>query len=181
MYTVYTDTCTVYRSVISAGDVYNFHFIKRDEVLFVEDEEGKTFSIPLNSSIKFGLLQRPFRNMRNLREFKYKMVGDLATGCEPPLLVKATQNFNSGEAISSVEAEEVLIVKKIHRTRHYKLYVEAFSLCTCEQYMYRRFMHAVCVYGVRLHSRPSLYTSLPICNFHSFAGEKILNSKPIKE
>ena len=138
----------LYRSVISAGDVYNFHFIKNETVLLIEDEEGKVFSIPLNSSIKFGLLQSPSWDTRRfLRKFSYKSVGDLVSDCYPPLLVKATQNFNSSEAVSSVEAEEVLIVKKISRTQHHKLYIEAFSLGSRKQCMYRRFtMTHACVY-----------------------------------
>ena len=45
--------------MISAGDVYNFHFVKNERVISVKDCGNIHFSIPFNSEIKFGLLYNP--------------------------------------------------------------------------------------------------------------------------
>lgn len=47
------------RFVISAGDIYNFHFVKNEKVVSIRDCGGTHFSIPLNSEIQFGLLYNP--------------------------------------------------------------------------------------------------------------------------
>ena len=121
----------VYRSVISAGDVYNFHFIKNETVLSIEDEGGKVFSIPLNSSLKFGILHdSQSGEAASLEPLTYKTIGNLASCCIPPFVVRALQNFSSSKTTSSVEAEEVLIIKEVIRTPYNKLYVKAFSLHT---------------------------------------------------
>ena len=124
----------VYRSVISAGDLYNFHFIKNETVLSIEDEGGKSFSIPLNSSVKFGIVHvsRSSDKAASLGPHTYKTIGNLASCCAPPFVVRALQSFSSSGSgtASSVEAEEVLIIKEVIRTPYHKLYVKAFSLHT---------------------------------------------------
>ena len=124
----------VCRSVISAGDLYNFHFIKNETVLSIEDEGGKSFSIPLNSSAKFGIVHvsRSSDKAASLGPLTYKTIGNLASCCAPPFVVRALQSFSSSGSgtASSVEAEEVLIIKEVIRTPYHKLYVKAFSLHT---------------------------------------------------
>ena len=111
--------------------MYNFHFIKNETVLSVEDEGGKAFSVPLNSSVKFGLLHNPNGDeTKSFTAFSYRTVGDFVSCSVPPWVVRATQNFSSGETASAVEAGEVLIVKEITRTVHDNICVKAFSLHT---------------------------------------------------
>ena len=125
-----------YRSVISAGDVYNFHFIKNETVLSIEDEKGKCFSIPFYSSIKFGILHNSQRRSSDktasFGALTYRTVGNLASCCIPPFIVRAVQSYSGSgsETASSVGAEEVLIIKEVIRTPYHKLYVKAFSLHT---------------------------------------------------
>jgi hypothetical protein len=110
--------------------VYNFHFIKNETVLSIVDEGGKSFSIPLNSSVKFGIIHvsRSRDKAASLGALTYKTIGNLASCCIPPFVVRALQSFSSSETGSTVEAEEVLIIKEVIRTPYHKLYVKAFSL-----------------------------------------------------
>lgn len=114
--------------------MYNFHFIKNETVLSIVDEGGKSFSIPLNSSVKFGIcivhVSRSSDKAASLGALTYKTIGDLASCCIPPFVVRALQSFSSSETASTVEAEEVLIIKEVIRTPYHKLYVKAFSLHT---------------------------------------------------
>ena len=116
--------------------MYNFHFIKNETVLSIEDEGGKCFSIPFNSSVKFGILhdsrRRSSDKAASFGALTYRTVGNLASCCIPPFVVKALQSYNGSgsETASSVEAEEVLIIKEVIRTPYHKLYVKAFSLHT---------------------------------------------------
>ena len=50
------------RFIISTGDVYNLHFLKTVKVVSIQDFGGVNFSVPLNSSVKFGLLYNPENN-----------------------------------------------------------------------------------------------------------------------
>ena len=121
-----------YRSVISTGDVYNLHFIKNETVMSIQDESRNPFSIPLNSSLQFGLLYDPDGDtMKAIRGYSYRTIGDLATCNVAPRVIRARQTFNSAEPTSSVEAEEILIVKKFGcLATNQKLFVQAFSVCT---------------------------------------------------
>ena len=100
-------------------------------MLSIEDEGGKIFSIPLNSSLKFGILHdsQSGDKAASLEPLTYKTIGNLASCCIPPFVARALQNFSSSKT-SSVEAEEVLIIKEVIRTPNHKLYVKAFSLHT---------------------------------------------------
>ena len=101
-------------------------------MLSIEDEGGKSFSIPLNSSIKFGILHdsRSSDKAASLGAVTYKTIGNLASCCIPPFVVRALQSYTSSETASSVEAEEVLIIKEVIRRPYHNLYVKAFSLHT---------------------------------------------------
>ena len=101
-------------------------------MLSIEDEGGKSFSIPLNSSVKFGIVHvsRSSDKAASLGALTYKTIGNLASCCTPPFVVRALQSFSSSGTASSVEAEEVLIIKEVIRTPYHKLYVKAFSLHT---------------------------------------------------
>ena len=101
-------------------------------MLSIEDEGGKVFSVPLTSSLKFGILHdsQSGDKAASLGALTYKMIGNLASCCIPPLVVIALQSFSGSKTTSSVEAEEVLIIKEVIRTPYHKLYVKAFSLHT---------------------------------------------------
>ena len=73
---------------------------------------GKVCSVPLNSSLKFGILHdsQSGNKAASLGALTYKTIGNLALCCIP---VRALQNFRSSETTSSVEAEEVLIIKEV--------------------------------------------------------------------
>ena len=130
--------------------MYNFHFIKNETVLSIEDEGGKSFSIPLNSSIKFGILHasRSSDKATSLGALTYKTIGNLASCCIPPFVIRALQSYSSSE-IASVEAEEVLIIKEVIRTPYHKLYVKAFSLHTRK-----------CKLGMHVHMQCKTYYRL---------------------
>ena len=120
------------RSVISTGDMYNFHFIK-NEILVSLQEGGNLFSLPLSSSIQFGLLYNPKGDtlIQALRGYSYRTIGDLMECSIPPRVVRATKTSTGGKPTSSVNSDEILIITKFGCLSKWQPpYVKAFSLHT---------------------------------------------------
>ena len=100
---------------ISQNEQFFFHFIKHTRVVTLKDSENlEEFSVPLNSSVKFGLLYDP-NGIED--EAKAGYCFDTAAGImaarELPLVVCATKPYRDARAEMSVEANEILIVKGI--------------------------------------------------------------------
>ena len=144
----------MFRFIISTGDVYNFHFIKNEKVMSIQDAGGTHFSIPLNSSIQFGILYSPVGNTAQaVKGYSFKTVGELAKYDIPPRIIRATQAFDVSDSKSSIEAEEILIVKKIGRTAiKRKHYVKVLSL-------HSRMYHNNIMYAYVSALRSAIYIS----------------------
>ncbi len=48
-----------YYYLVSTDDMFNVHLVKRAKVVRVNDSHGVIYSVPLNSSIEFGLVYDP--------------------------------------------------------------------------------------------------------------------------
>ena len=109
------------RFVISAGDVYNIHFLKRTKVVSICDSNGSDYTIPMNSAIEFGVLYDPNQNTAEAQKGKtFKKAGDIISICQSggplPRLVCATKTHPGSDPKSSVEENELLLVKKLGKT-----------------------------------------------------------------
>ena len=77
---------------IANGDEYTLHFLKSTVVFTVQVSPSESFTIPLNSAIKLGILYNPVGNTEaSLHGYKYHAVSDLMTAIPLPLLVRATK------------------------------------------------------------------------------------------
>ena len=96
----------------------------------IEDAGGAHFSTPINSDIQFGLLYNPVGDtVQAVKGYSFKTVGELAKYDIPPRVIRATRSYNVSDPKSSIEAEEILIVKKIGRTAiKRKHYIRVLSL-----------------------------------------------------
>lgn len=109
------------RFVISAGDVYNIHFLKRTKVVTICDSNGNDYSIPMNSAIEFGVLYDPNQNTVEAQKgMVFKKAGDIVARCQSgaplPRIVCATKTHPGGDPKSSVEENELLLIKKMGKT-----------------------------------------------------------------
>ena len=105
------------RYVISAGDVYNFHFIKKEKVMAIQDAGGTRFAVPLNTEIQFGLVYDPVGDMKGaVKGYSFKTIGELAEYPSRPNIVRATRRWEASDPKSSVESDEILIIKNVGRT-----------------------------------------------------------------
>lgn len=96
----------------------------------IEDAGGAHLSIPLNSAIQFGLLYNPVGDTAQaVKGYSFQTAADLAKYEIPPRIIRATQAFDSSDQKSSIENEEILIIKKIGRTAiKRKHFIKVFSL-----------------------------------------------------
>lgn len=113
--------------------MYNFHFIKNETLVSLQDDRGNFFSLPLNSSIQFGLVYNPKGDtmMQALRGCSYRTIGDLMECSTPPRVVRATKMSTDRRQTSSVNSDEILIITKFGcSSKCQQPCVKAFSLCT---------------------------------------------------
>ncbi len=55
-------------AIVSTGDTFNVHLAKRAEVVHITDAHNTVYSVPLNSSIEFGLVYDPVEGSRGSSE-----------------------------------------------------------------------------------------------------------------
>lgn len=104
--------------MISSGDTYNFHFIRNEKTMCIEDSCGTHFSVPFNSAISFGLIYNPFNEpIHAVRQYSFTSAGEIITSKYPPRIIRATKEFKGRDPKSSVFKDEILIVKRINQNR----------------------------------------------------------------
>ena len=103
---------------ISTGEYYNIHFVKHQEVVTLNDHVGFSYTIPLNSSLQFGLVQSDDASLQKEYENRvYEKVSDLLTLSSLPRLVCATKNIKGNDEKSSLCAEEILVIKRVFKPK----------------------------------------------------------------
>lgn len=106
--------------------------------MLFHDEGGENYSLPLHSSATVGALYSPDGDVKKaLKGYSFKTVGDLVACSIPPKVVGVRKTYRSHQAISSVNATEILIITKIgSATINQKCYIKAFSL-SASKLLYR--------------------------------------------
>ena len=123
---------------ISTADIFNVHCVKRQKVIRIKDNQGSVYSIPLNSSIKIGLVYEPSGGDTKAGEsFIFPRVSDLLSVSTLPKVVCATKACKGADVKTTVQKNEILIVRQAHRPKLLgKKYIEAFSLVSrIEKYL----------------------------------------------
>ena len=103
---------------ISAGDVYNIHFLKKSNVVTIRDSIQNEYTIPLNSAAQFGIVygQGGHGSMPAI----FKTAEDVMAADLLPRVVCAMRSYRGRNPKSSVDAGEVLIVQGIHHPQSSK-------------------------------------------------------------
>ena len=118
--------------MISSGDVFNLHFIKKENVISIQDAGGTHFTVPLNTAIQFGLVYDPVGDTKQAKKgYSFETAGELADYHTPPKIIRVTRKFDSGDSKSSIEKNEILIIKSVGQaTMMQRKCVKVHSLLT---------------------------------------------------
>ena len=100
---------------ISQNEKFNLHFVKHTRVIVMRDSENREeYSVPLNSSVPFGIVYEPILDdKRALEGFYFESVGELIAVKHLPTVVCATKAYRGSSLESSVEASEILLIKRV--------------------------------------------------------------------
>ena len=119
---------------IATGDVYNVHFVKRTKVVVLQDENGLTFTVPLNSAIQFAPIYNPGNRPREaLQGSTFERVLDIMAQVALPRVVKATKSHIRVDSKSTIEQNELFVVKKILHTSLRKKALQVYSVTLNEE------------------------------------------------
>ena len=100
---------------ISQNEIFNLHFVKHTKVVVMKDSEGREeYSVPVNSSVPFGIVYNPVqKEKRALEGFHFETVGDILRMKPLPTVISATKAYHSNSLETSVEANEILLIKGV--------------------------------------------------------------------
>ena len=115
---------------ISAGNVYNIHFLKKTNVVTIRDSIQNEYTIPLNSAAQFGIIygQGGHGGMPAV----FTTAEDIMAADLLPRVICATRRYRGRKLESSVVAGEVLIVQGIHQPQSSKSLL-VFSTTTAQE------------------------------------------------
>ena len=100
---------------ISRGDVLTVHGIAYTEGVSVKDDQGKVYILPMDATSEFGVLQDDsFRQLFG-DEAEFDTIGEIISNENVPKILCARSQYNTGNQRSSVEANEVLVVRKVKK------------------------------------------------------------------
>ena len=108
---------------ISRGDVITVHGIAYNKAVSVKDDQDKVYVLPIDATSEFGVLQEDaFRHLFG-DEAEFETIGDIIAKEKIPTILCARNQYRGGNPQCSVEANEVIVVKKVKKmTKTLKAY-----------------------------------------------------------
>ena len=98
---------------ISTGDLYDVQKVKATKVVTIRDQDGMTYRVPLESTMKFGLVFNLSSNYdEGLCGYTFRTVSDLTSLAVLPRVVCTLKAFEGNDARSSVQENEILVIKQ---------------------------------------------------------------------
>ena len=97
---------------------FNIHFIKHSKVVIIHDHYGgECFSVPLSSSVKFGLIYDQLSDSNTDHTTYFETAGEVMNLKQLPYIICATKQYDGGALEKSVAAGEILFVRGIKRAK----------------------------------------------------------------
>lgn len=102
----------------------------------IKDAGGTNFTVPLNTAIQFGLVYNPVGDTKQAKKgYSFETAGELADYRIPPKIIRVTRKFDTGDSKSSIEKNEILIVKNVSQaTLTQRQCVKVHSLLTSKYF-----------------------------------------------
>lgn len=102
------------RTSISDGDMFNIHFFKQAKIVKVQDSNKYEYTVPLNSSLEFGLIYSLPSGFKQVDlKYHFKTINDVLQLKELPKALRVTKAHRGSGPESSVEKNDLLLVKEI--------------------------------------------------------------------
>ena len=98
---------------ISTGDLYDVQQIKATKVVTIRDQDGMSCRVPIESSMKFGLVFNLSSNYdEGLCGYVFKTVSDLTSLSILPKVVCTMRAYEGNDARTSVQENEILVIQQ---------------------------------------------------------------------
>lgn len=98
---------------ISTGDLYDIQQIRTTKVVTVRDQDGMSCRVPIESSMKFGLVFNLSSNYdEGLCGYTFKAVSDLTSLSILPKIVCTMKAYEGNDMRGSVQENEILIIQQ---------------------------------------------------------------------
>ena len=115
---------------ISEGEYFNIHFVKYTKVVGATDASFGHYTIPLNSSVEFGVFYAPHGNIdAAFTGYEFKTIADVMKANPVPLAVKATVDWGKDKTgYHSVTNGDVLALQESKgRFKHSLKCIDCFT------------------------------------------------------
>ena len=97
-------------SELITDELYNVHFAKHQKVAIIKDTQGTVYSVPLASTLQFGLV---FNEQESMDGTTFHKVSDIMALKVLPKVVCAMKAFKGADESSSVRKNEILKIQSI--------------------------------------------------------------------
>ena len=122
------------RHSVAADDVYNVHFVKRTKVVVLQEGRDVTFTVPLNSVVKFAPVFNPNDDPEEaMRGFTFERVSDIMAQKTLPKIVRALKPHVKVDPVSTIEQNEMFVVQKVVLVGMRKKALQVFSVMRGEE------------------------------------------------
>ena len=102
---------------ITKSDVFTVHFIVNQEVISFRDNiNNNIYILPLTAATEFGIACAS-GNGSSTERAEFEVVGDILDTPKLPKILCARRSFKGNDAKSSVEVNEVLVVKSVKKMK----------------------------------------------------------------
>jgi hypothetical protein len=117
---------------ISTGDLYDIQQIRATKVVTVRDQDGMSCRVPIESSMKFGLVFNLSSNYdEGLCGYTFKTVSDLTSLSILPKIVCTMRALEGNDARGSVQENEILMIQQALKSKFRgKRGIKVYSLLT---------------------------------------------------
>lgn len=117
---------------ISTGDLYDIQQIKTTKVVTIRDQDGMSCRVPIESSMKFGLVFNLSSNYdEGLCGYTFKTVSDLTSLSILPKIVCTMRAYEGNDARGSVQENEILMIQQALKSMFRgKRGIKVYSLLT---------------------------------------------------
>ena len=117
---------------ISTGDLYDIQQIRATKVVTVRDQDGMSCRVPIESSMKFGLVFNLSSNYdEGLCGYTFKTVSDLTSLSILPKIVCTMKAYEGNDARGSIQENEILMIQQALKSKFRgKKGIKVYSLLT---------------------------------------------------
>ena len=124
------------KSRIYEGEQLYLHYQKHSQAVLISVGQTAPMMVPVNSGVEFGVIYNPEGDYNKAYQgYQFETVGQLLASPVPPSVVCVKRPWSGGSHESTINSNDVLLIKEIVQRSYGPTYLSCLNLKTGEQKM----------------------------------------------